>query len=114
MRISDWSSDVCSSDLPSTSPASSGSIVTSASSSESSTNSGMSRNVRPAPQARSRTIFPTDRKSVGSGKSMSVRVDLGGRRIINQKTYLNQTMHKTQQTIITTTFTTKNNQSQPS
>src|SRR3546814_16304406 len=26
-----------------------------------------------------------DRKSVGSGKSVSVRVDLGGRRIINKK-----------------------------
>src|SRR3546814_21012874 len=29
---------------------------------------------------------PSDRKSVVSGKSVSVRVDLGGRRIINKKT----------------------------
>src|SRR3546814_14782423 len=28
---------------------------------------------------------PADRKSVGSGKSVSVRVDLGGRRIIKKK-----------------------------
>src|SRR3546814_11693447 len=28
---------------------------------------------------------PADRKSVGSGKSVSVRVDLGGRRIITKK-----------------------------
>src|SRR3546814_13543460 len=31
------------------------------------------------------TIFARDRKSVGSGKSVSVRVDLGGRRIIKNK-----------------------------
>src|SRR3546814_14016892 len=32
----------------------------------------------------------TDRKSVVSGKSVSVRVDLGGRRIIKKKTCRNQ------------------------
>src|SRR3546814_16873633 len=31
------------------------------------------------------TLPPPDRKSVVSGKSVSVRVDLGGRRIIKQK-----------------------------
>src|SRR3546814_11758807 len=31
------------------------------------------------------TIYPGDRKSVVSGKSVSVRVDLGGRRIIKKK-----------------------------
>src|SRR3546814_19936658 len=35
-----------------------------------------------------------DRKSVGEGKSVSVRVDLGGRRIINNNTILNA--HKVQ------------------
>src|SRR3546814_20178967 len=30
--------------------------------------------------------FPQDRKSVVSGKSVSVRVDLGGRRILKKKT----------------------------
>src|SRR3546814_18527262 len=35
--------------------------------------------------------FHPDRKSVGSGKRVSVRVDLGGRRIIKKKTQTNQT-----------------------
>src|SRR3546814_7284025 len=82
MRISDWSSDVCSSDLR--------------------------RQRRPYPAAarrrrlrhpvrgdgdvhprlggaaRPRLLAP-DRKSVVWGKSVSVRVDLGGRRIIKKK-----------------------------
>src|SRR3546814_21170343 len=33
--------------------------------------------------------WPADRKSVVSGKSVSVRVDLGGRRILKKKTKLN-------------------------
>src|SRR3546814_3934519 len=70
MRISDWSSDVCSSDL------------------------STSRTPNGAACARgSRTIAAStpcgsgsgDRKSVVKGKSVSVRVDLGGRRIIKQK-----------------------------
>src|SRR3546814_18645441 len=32
-----------------------------------------------------RSVFGRDRKSVGSGKSVSVRVDVGGRRIIKKK-----------------------------
>src|SRR3546814_16876837 len=32
-----------------------------------------------------RTLKPADRKSGGSGKSVSVRVDLGGRRLIRKK-----------------------------
>src|SRR3546814_16143918 len=36
-----------------------------------------------------------DRKSVGSGKSVSVRVDLGGRRIIKKKKKTKQTDNKT-------------------
>src|SRR3546814_9418898 len=87
MRISDWSSDVCSSDLS-------------------------ARRVRPGrvvlafrrAQAECRTALADpdalpqrqsdkagnrrdqeDRKSVVSGKSVSVRVDLGGRRIIKKK-----------------------------
>src|SRR3546814_13689620 len=89
MRISDWSSDVCSSDL-----------------------SG--EGLRPHPPFRSRRLrrrqhrdrqepqrrqeqrpprvlggmgqrAPADRKSVVKGKSVSVRVDLGGRRIIKKK-----------------------------
>src|SRR3546814_11492907 len=74
MRISDWSSDVCSSDLCPP-PATSGCL--------------------PMPNAKHhcRRRWPTggptriygDRKSVVQGKSVSVRVDLGGRRIIKKK-----------------------------
>src|SRR3546814_16070680 len=68
MRISDWSSDVCSSDL---------------------SNCGEEHDdvlwaaggLSPARQA----DHASDRKSVVSGKSVSVRVDLGGRRIIKKK-----------------------------
>src|SRR3546814_15882446 len=85
MRISDWSSDVCSSDL---------------------TTSCGSCPTRPRPPSGVATT-PTwirfddayphpppacpcprhgqDRKSVVEGKSVSVRVDLGGRRIIKKK-----------------------------
>src|SRR3546814_20307347 len=75
MRMSDWSSDVCSSDLahlldigrrrPRPRPA----VVP-----------------RPHPGARLDHLAAIgDRKSVVSGTSVSVRVDLGGRRIINNK-----------------------------
>src|SRR3546814_4802780 len=72
MRISDCSSDVCSSDL----------------------GRKMAAAVPPAsmvsPRRRAISLpcsIPTiDRKSVVWGKSVSVRVDLGGRRIIKKKT----------------------------
>src|SRR3546814_19076732 len=42
-------------------------------------------NVQPAPStAATPQPLPTDRKSVVSGKSVSARVDLGGRRIIKK------------------------------
>src|SRR3546814_15002160 len=91
MRISDWSSDVCSSDLSvddaedgeTTIPARKlfdivralpdGSKVTVAQGADKVTvQAGRSR-------------FTLDRKSVVEGKSVSVRVDLGGRRSIKQK-----------------------------
>src|SRR3546814_19743071 len=37
-----------------------------------------------------KVLLCTDRKSVVSGKSVSVRVDLGGRRIINKKKKTNK------------------------
>src|SRR3546814_18769320 len=97
MRISDWSSDVCSSDLASgndprsprnatiprrradaarvrnTRPRSwSGCARTGAGA------AGIAAKARPASRRE-------DRKSVVEGKSGSVRVDLGGRRIIKKK-----------------------------
>src|SRR3546814_7266263 len=85
MRISDWSSDVCSSDL-----------------SPPDTSTGRCRTIRapwhhahdaPARHAadrpshrqthrRAAAATPVERKSVVEGKSVSVRVDLGGRRSI--------------------------------
>src|SRR3546814_19238027 len=106
MRISDWSSDVCSSDLHSRAgravrrrprrahllcrgavagrpgrkqPGRSWQVLRSP---ESADPEGFARNlVRPQSPRRS----AADRKSVVSGKSVSVRVDLGGRRIIKKK-----------------------------
>src|SRR3546814_13477026 len=96
MRISDWSSDVCSSDL-------------SVSRHEAAHRSGRryrddrrhlhdhARRGAPAPEAgvgvaraarylcRGWHDPRSDRKSVVKGKSVSVRVDLGGRRLINKK-----------------------------
>src|SRR3546814_20314653 len=83
MRISDWSSDVCSSDLgkrgnggvrrrPET--------VTMRRFATSGGTAGVPSR-RQGPDALERE----DRKSVVKGKSVSVRVDLGGRRIIKKK-----------------------------
>src|SRR3546814_871776 len=86
MRISDWSSDVCSSDLPIAGnidrraarpfhrrPPDGGHLGTC-----------LVRSGRRASAVRVRR--GGDRKSVVSGQSVSVRVDLGGRRIITQQT----------------------------
>src|SRR3546814_14454990 len=70
MRISDWSSDVCSSDLWRGALFHRRDLLCE-----------QAPAVLSGYLARSRG----DRKSVVSGKSVSVRVDLGGRRIINKK-----------------------------
>src|SRR3546814_16616759 len=83
MRISDWSSDVCSSDLAE--------LWCS------------DHRIEARRKAGPFDLWPTglgfeyffgfiDRKSVVQGKSVSVRVDLGGRRIIKKK---NTQSHKT-------------------
>src|SRR3546814_17673781 len=87
MRISDWSSDVCSSDLllqgsEEWLEARRGLITAS--------NIGklITPTLRVADNDKSRKLTLTlaaDRKSVVKGKSGSVSVDLGGRRIINKK-----------------------------
>src|SRR3546814_12188179 len=92
MRISDWSSDVCSSDLASV-PARRGGRAL---------DHGRVRLRRAGRRLRDR-LEPDaaeeeprrrgDRKSVVSGKSVSVRVDLGGRRIIKKKTNESNTSH---------------------
>src|SRR3546814_17843656 len=90
MRISDWSSDVCSSDLflqrrlyptdwrqtpPSVRPADPFSMART----QRRERADLSQRV-----ARPHAHLSRDRKSVVSGKSVSVRVDLGGRRIIKK------------------------------
>src|SRR3546814_12428249 len=53
--------------------------------------------IKDASDARSRlNEFTQDRKSVVSGKSVSVRVDLGGRRIIKKKQHIDNTLHNKQ------------------
>src|SRR3546814_19019637 len=92
MRISDWSSDVCSSDLApsiSTLPADGFSRPAAALSSV-----DLPQPVGPtmatnSPGATARSMPATarwlkDRKSVVEGKSVSVSVDLGGRRLIKK------------------------------
>src|SRR3546814_1019240 len=110
MRISDWSSDVCSSDLCSPSPSSSARsprccprprrcrcrrrITSHATTSPTTIRRTAGRSCRSSVRlARSRIASSStprdDRKSVVSGKSVSVRVDLGGSRIIKKKTTTN-------------------------
>src|SRR3546814_20057623 len=72
MRISDWSSDVCSSDLHLLARRDDDVIF-----------GGVVARIRLA--AETHEPVGLDRKSVVSGKSVSVRVDLGGRRIIKTK-----------------------------
>src|SRR3546814_13575431 len=90
MRISDWSSDVCSSDLPqpassSASPASSTCMISARRCGSSRCDCGHSRYAQPA---------ATDRKRVVSGKGVAVRVDLGGRRILKKKTTRNTCVYE--------------------
>src|SRR3546814_11055342 len=92
MRISDWSSDVCSSDLPlrlvSGSPANL-SLVGSVMRAPWSWRAGRGRRPvagwRGVPGARPHRAGRPDRKSVVEGQRVLVRVDLGGRRIIKKK-----------------------------
>src|SRR3546814_11203530 len=106
MRISDWSSDVCSSDLPT--PASgvhditeldqtwagaAGDMVSTTGDLQVFLHALLTGQLLPPAQQR-------DRKSVVLGKSVSVRVDLGGRSIIKKKKQDENTMNQsnTQQT----------------
>src|SRR3546814_11675511 len=95
MRISDWSSDVCSSDLGrpgarrrhlgARAPAGAAQLR----------RLGAAQGLQPAVQPRLAGVReggrPGDRKSVVKGTSVSVRVDLGGRRILKKKKTYNNT-----------------------
>src|SRR3546814_14771591 len=96
MRISDWSSDVCSSDLkmmhgafflPCSNMSRTRDAPTPTNISTKSEPEMVKNGTFASPaMARASSVLP-DRKSVVSGKSVSVRVDLGGRRIIKKKNY---------------------------
>src|SRR3546814_19533386 len=88
MRISDWSSDVCFSDLlvqPGEASEQPLMALTVASVHSILLPSLTPRSFRHRHGRRGRSGDRRDRKSVVSGKSVSVRVDLGGRRIIKKK-----------------------------
>src|SRR3546814_18427613 len=93
MRISDWSSDVCSSDLL----ANSNIPLTTAVSFPLPSATRVSRLLRarcmPLVEGSGTPRPRRDRTSVVSGKSVSVRVDLGGRRIIKKKIKHYKTTH---------------------
>src|SRR3546814_9178134 len=90
LRISDWSSDVCSSDLIHAAAEQCGALLHPAAARR-----GAPLRDRRAPAearqgdgqfaARRGAGHRPDRKSVVSGQSVSVRVDLGGRSIIKKK-----------------------------
>src|SRR3546814_19163019 len=94
MRISDWSSDVCSSDLLALQfrryPHAQVYIFDKGFSARAAVLAmggahhalGLGSD---GPDSEGALAFQPDRKSVVSGKSVSVRVDLGGRRIIKKK-----------------------------
>src|SRR3546814_13411362 len=96
MRISDWSSDVCSSDLSRAAGAGGRrgpdlalEFPVGAGIDEGRFRHCFREQLRPQAggtgAARADPADRGDRKSVVEGKSVSVRVDLGGRRIINKK-----------------------------
>src|SRR3546814_14188320 len=110
MRISDWSSDVCSSDLPDggigrrtsfrcwrsqgrggSSPLL-GTICSHQNVPKHCRNGGILPFLTSSAESEvlfCSALFQRDRKSVVKGKSVSVRVDLGGRRIFKKKKTLN-------------------------
>src|SRR3546814_16270766 len=87
MRISDWSSDVCSSDLPLTFDEGNGLVMIghlhAVERPHEAFHIDRQVDVERAPR---RANVGIDRQSVVEGKSVSVRVDFGGRRVITQKT----------------------------
>src|SRR3546814_16170612 len=92
MRISDWSSDVCSSDLQPQGFPQRGREIRPPHAGEQRWPQPVLDQLRENPRShRKADVQPGrgsaagDRKSVVKGKSVSVRVDLGGRRIIKKK-----------------------------
>src|SRR3546814_21167623 len=91
MRISDWSSDVCSSDLEQGDYDATllGEYVRSRNGSQTGVIIAGPGELFYTP-GETEDPFSLDRKRVVSGKSVSVRVDLGGRRIDKNKIHIHQ------------------------
>src|SRR3546814_14103309 len=85
MRISDWSSDVCSSDLPSGGVCGRLSLAATGDSVAKSTATRSAWAREFASQQLAPPSCDQDRKSVEEGKSVSVSVDIGGRRSLKKK-----------------------------
>src|SRR3546814_12398007 len=114
MRIRDWSSDVCSSDLARCSqsgtdfPSSSSSLLLAGSQPDENSQCHYGHDRRQGDKRHETQSFDDgvspslgsrcapDRKSGVKGKSVSVRVDLGGRRIIKQTKIYYKTQKKSQ------------------
>src|SRR3546814_16025900 len=113
MRISDWSSDVCSSDLPNGVPVpyyyTNPTMIGFTGGGGSTYGGGAEPFIMPVvgdwspPPAYSQSYYDksreqaspgSDRKSVVSGKSVSVRVAVGGRRIVKKKTLVLRYKHR--------------------
>src|SRR3546814_17074364 len=105
LRISEWSSDVCSSDLVRRRRAPAGVARSRASRAPRTGTWGSSparsAHTRAPRRGRIRTPRARERKSVVEGKRVSGRVDRGGRRIINKQT--NKQTHYIQYIYTTTT-----------
>src|SRR3546814_20870598 len=96
MRISDWSSDVCSSDLH-WAPTTTTLLISTVLHGKRKSGIQTGRTAVPSQtwlqpaafaaffRSPASGLSAADRKSVVSGKSVSVRVDIGGRRIIKKK-----------------------------
>src|SRR3546814_16330554 len=96
MRISDWSSDVCSSDLiPADIAAHCPTMREQMMEHAADGSEELMDKYLETGELSNEEIKKGDRKSVVKGKSVSVRVDLGGRRIINQNNRTNDP-HATQ------------------
>src|SRR3546814_19733415 len=108
MRISDWSSDVCSSDLASFEDALAKAAQAIAAVKQSAGPGAVA--VLGSPMATNEEAFVlaglarADRKRVVEGKSLSVRVEFGGSRIINKKTSRCMSTHKRSNSCLLTVF----------
>src|SRR3546814_11291711 len=112
MRMSDWSSDGCSSDLHALAVLLGQTPQSFAGPATATTSLPHIAQIdvgAPADLLRRRPDIAADRKSVVEGKSVSVRLDLGGRRYINKQTNREYTTNSLTHTICIYTPTTYQN-----